>query len=172
MRLLIGVLVLLTLFTAAALWQRSSAAAARSMRAAPPENASDPRAESPAGDGWSRVVVGRPSGGEPYRAPAGSAPAGGPRTERTGPVEVPPSPAPPPEPPTRKPPPSPEREADAVVTVAAGKTLSEICREHYGTAPLDLVLAVARHNQLAGPDEIRAGQELRLPPLATVLPKR
>jgi len=55
-----------------------------------------------------------------------------------------------------------------VITVQAGQTLSAICRDRYGSARLELVLAVARHNHLAGPDGIREGQEIRLPAKETL----
>ena len=158
MRLLFGVLTLLALFAAAALWQRSWTTEARSDRAPFPGAGGATAAGS--GDGWSRVVVGRPSGGEPYANGPESAPAPrAPGVLDTG-VHAQPAPAPPA--PDAAPPPT-EPAADAVVDVQAGQTLSEICRIRYGTARPALVLAVARYNHLAGPDEIKEGQRIRLP---------
>ena len=163
MRLLLGVLILIALFSAAALWQRSWRAEARSSREifldSPQGTNSTAR-----GDGWSRVVLGRPSGGEPYEersevdpkavpAATGDDPPGGPRESRQ-------NHAPETEAPSRDP---HALEKDVVVTVEAGQTLSGICHEHYGSARVELVLSVARYNQLSGPDEIREGQVISLP---------
>ena len=164
MRLLLGALILLALFSAAALWQRSWTAEARSSR----ESFSDSRKESgPAvpEDGWSRVVLGRPSGGEPYSRPPDQAPRAG---TSAGTLEPPPEGARAngPDPGLGKPATKPVvPAADATVTVQAGQTLSEICHDHYGTARLELVLSVAKYNQLTGPDEIREGQQILLPSL-------
>ena len=170
MRLLFGALVLLTLFSAAALWQRSWTRERRSHREPFPTSANGPISGTEAA-GWSRVVLGRPSGGEPYGG-ATVAASESPAQEHPGDHAQPsihaarggsqetPLPSPPPGP--------AESEKEAVVLVRSGQTLSEICRERYGSAPLELVLAVARYNQLAGPDEIREGQEIRLPALESV----
>jgi hypothetical protein len=61
---------------------------------------------------------------------------------------------------------------DAEVVVREGQTLSEICRERYGSAGHDLVLALARYNRLAGADELREGQRLLLPPSEKLLEDR
>lgn len=163
MRLLLGALILLTLFSAAALWQRSWTKEARSSREPFP---SSPQERTPAvpGDGWSRVLLGRPSGGEPHVERTDAASGGPPRgtheesheslrdrrhdlAQGTESSSTDP----------RAP------EEDVVVTVQAGQTLSEICRDRYGSARLELVLAVARYNHLARPDEIREGQRILLP---------
>ena len=159
MRLLLGALILLALFSAAALWQRTWTSEARSERA--PFPGAPGAASTGAGDGWSRVLVGRPSGGEPYATTSegGSEAASQAIHESDAvaqPNERPTAPQTPPEHP-------PETAGDAVVDVQAGQTLSEICRVRYGTARPGLVLAVARYNSLAGPDEIREGQQIRLP---------
>lgn len=49
-------------------------------------------------------------------------------------------------------------------TVAAGETLGRICAANYGTSDKSLVAAVARANNLSSPDSIKVGQVLRLPP--------
>jgi hypothetical protein len=58
------------------------------------------------------------------------------------------------------------------VVVLPGQNLSTICRGHYGTARVEVVEAVARHNRLANSDSLREGQTLDLPPLEQLLPKR
>jgi hypothetical protein len=174
-RLLLGALILLTCFAAAALWQRSWTSASRSSRE-PFPTTPERRGPAPPGDGWSRVVLGRPSGGEPYSGGDEHASGGGELNSRGGePVsgsseaapQVPPSPEPQqPSPPSLPKPPANDPgvpEVDAVVIVQPGQTLSGICRERYGTAGHDLVLALARYNDLAGPDEIREGQRILLP---------
>ena len=116
------------------------------------------------------MVLGRPSGGEPFASQPeettlGSTPAtrespavdraheGGPAPAQGAKIPAATSPAP---------------ELDPVVTVQAGQTLSEICHEHYGSARQELVLAVARYNRLTGPDEIREGQRILLPVLEKI----
>lgn len=171
MRLLFGILILLTLFSAAALWQRSWTNEARSSREPFPNSVQEPGSAAEA-NGWSRVVVGRPSGGEPYEgrmdSVQGSPTQDGHGAQADGPIqpaqrdsrgtEVP-SPAPTPAPAPAQP------EKDVVITVKAGQTLSEICRDRYGSSRVELVLALARYNHMAGPDEIREGQELLIPSL-------
>jgi nucleoid-associated protein YgaU len=58
-----------------------------------------------------------------------------------------------------------ERPAVFEVTVRPGDTLGELCQGFYGTARPALVAALARFNGLSGPDRIRAGQVLLLPPV-------
>ena len=170
MRLLLGAVILLALFSAAALWQRSWTEESRSNRAPFPSEVSGPFPETETA-GWSRVVLGRPSGGEPYGGPPAAV---GESPERDGPKDhaQPPIQAPrrdSPETPLPSPAPGPTQpEKDPLVLVQAGQTLSEICRDHYGTARHELVLAVARYNQLAGPDSIREGQEILLPTLESL----
>jgi nucleoid-associated protein YgaU len=167
-RLLVGVLILLALFSAAALWQRSWKDEARSSR----DSFSNSRQEASSansGDGWSRVVLGRPSGGEPYAAKAEETSPGSTSAIRESPADPAREGGPGPAQGTKSPaaaPPAPE--LDPVVTVKAGQTLSEICHEHYGSARQELVLAVARYNQLTGPDEIREGQRILLPALERI----
>jgi nucleoid-associated protein YgaU len=95
--------------------------------------------------GWGSVVLGAPSGALPPAAePRAPAPA--------------PNPAPAPEAP-------PPQARSFELTVSPGQSLSTICKEHYGTASVALVGALARFNGLASPDALRAGQKLELPPL-------
>jgi nucleoid-associated protein YgaU len=101
--------------------------------------------------GWGSVVVGAPSGAQPATDVQPRVPA--------------PAPAPQPAPP---PLPEPQAAREFELTVSPGQTLSAICKEHYGTASVALVESLARFNQLASADAVRAGQKLRLPPLATL----
>lgn len=160
MRLLVGLLSLAVLFLAAARWQRRWTAAARAESAA--ARGATVVAEGQPAEGWSRVIVGRPSGGEPFPRPS-DAPA--PRPARPG--------APPPAAPAGSAPnpgsASPQR---VLLTVQAGQNLASICRERYGTSRSEVVDAVARRNRLASPDLVREGQKLELPPLEELLPKR
>jgi nucleoid-associated protein YgaU len=159
-RLLLGALILLALFSAAALWQRSWTRDARSGRASAPEL---PQGAAPAtaGQGWSRVVLGRPSGGVPYVERAEDvqpSPPGSARDAAETKEPAPPGPAAP--------------AKDVAISVRAGQTLSGICREHYGTATTELVEAVARYNHLSGPDAIREGQTILLPASETIRGER
>ena len=60
------------------------------------------------------------------------------------------------------------------MTVRPGSTLSKICQDFYveaGRPPLTAVVeAVALWNGLSSPDDLRAGQSLELPPLASLFP--
>jgi nucleoid-associated protein YgaU len=109
-----------------------------SPESAPPE----PAADLP--PGWGSVVLGAPSGAVP-------------------PIAEPPAPAPAP-----VPAPEPPAAREFELVVSPGQSLSTICKEHYGTASVALVEALARFNQLKSPDAVRAGQKLRLPPLETL----
>jgi nucleoid-associated protein YgaU len=53
-------------------------------------------------------------------------------------------------------------------TVKAGDTLSEIAKEHLGSAGAYMKIFELNKDQLTDPDKIKPGQVLRLPPLATV----
>lgn len=97
--------------------------------------------------GEASIVIGRPAGREAPPKP------------ETGGTATPPQPAPSPTPPQPAPP------ADFTVTVEAGQSLSKIAREHYGTAPVELVRSLARYNGLPDENAIRAGQALKLPPI-------
>lgn len=99
--------------------------------------------------GWGRVIVGAPSGAPP----AGSSP--------------PQAPTPTPQAPSPSAPPREFR-----LTVQSGQSLSKICQEHYGSARAEWVNRLAQYNQLKSPADLKAGQELRLPPLETLLAER
>ncbi len=100
--------------------------------------------------GWGSVVLGAPSGAEP---PVAEEPTPTPTPAPT------PAPAPTPEPPAAR---------EFELTVSPGQSLSTICKQHYGTASVALVEALARFNQLESANAVRAGQKLRLPPLETL----
>ncbi len=162
MRLLLGVLLLLTVFAAAAIWQRSWTSAARAQR----DEARGPASASDLGPGWSRVIVGRPSGDEPPESSAGG-PEGPPRSPRNA--------APPGGDPRQGSPPSPQPDADAGVVrhrVQKGESLSAICSARYHSARRELVDAVARFNGLANADDVREGRELLLPPEEKLLERK
>lgn len=167
MKLALAAAVLLALFALlVSLERRKSRAAAE---AGPAETAATFQEEP----GWGSVIVGAPSGAAPLAeddAPVPTAPASAPAAGTHAPdaaARTPAAPAPggapaPPLPPT----------AHAFeLTVAAGQTLSTICKEHYGSARLELVQALARANALASPDALREGQKLHLPPLEELLAK-
>ncbi len=181
-RILLGILLLLCLAALAGLIQARWADGVRTERDALMRARG---ARTAAGDGWSRVVVGRPSGAAPAD------------------VEWPQWPEPPvtddgewfedgglgdtgygdvgygdtgygdtgygddPTPYDDVVPPRPEPEPPAQtwhITVRPGMVLSKICAEVYGRGTPDIVAAVARYNGIDDPDQIRPGDELVLPP--------
>ncbi|HEV8111537.1 MAG TPA: LysM domain-containing protein [Planctomycetota bacterium] len=151
MRLLLGGLLLVVLFLAATTWQKHWTSQARAERSA--ARGSGVPAADDLGDGWSRVIVGRPSGSEAHVPPAqAQVPAAN--------APVAPSPT------------TAEATAATSWTVEPGQSLSLICKAHYGSARLEIVEAVAKHNGLASPDLVREGQKLELPPIDALLPKR
>jgi hypothetical protein len=162
-RLLVGLLSLAVLFLAAARWQRRWTAAARAESAA--ARGATVVAEGQPAEGWSRVIVGRPSGGEPFPRPS-DAPAPRPARPAAPPPAVPAGPA------GSTPNPAAAAPQRVLLTVQAGQNLASICRERYGTSRSEVVDAVARRNRLASPDLVREGQKLELPPLEELLPKR
>lgn len=114
-------------------------------------------------EGFSRAVVGRPSGAAAVEVPPASRtshasePSGGethvPDPQRTGSPGITP------------------KSGDGLrrYVVADGDSLSKICAAVYGTARKEVVDAVARANGLADPGSIRVGQHLVLPPIADVM---
>jgi nucleoid-associated protein YgaU len=159
----IPALCLLGLFALAAVWQTRWRADLRAEHESawhidepaapeePPPGAFGPvepdaRQPAPAGDGWSRVIVGRPSGVEPLL-----------------PIEAP-----------QLPRAAPREGRDAALGAARhevqrGESLSVICQRHYGSARPSLVRALASYNGLADPDDLRAGRVLELPPVEALL---
>ena len=181
MRLVVGGLLLGAVFLAAVLWQRGWTADARAAReAARSADRALPPADGDApADGWGRIVVGRPSGAEPYAtserraagSPPGDAASGGGRASGAGSVEpsgsagTSPSASP-----DKAATPAPAREF--VLTVQRGQTLSAICKAHYGSARREIVDALARYNAIGDLDQVREGRTLKLPPIETLLTKR
>lgn len=106
---------------------------------------------------WRRITVGRPSGAAPVeiwspaqdRRPAPPEPA----------VEVAP-------PPGAAPPP-PEHE----YTVPEGRVLSKICEQFYRTGRPPVPQRLAEYNGLGSPDDLRAGQVLKLPAWEVLFPE-
>lgn len=199
MRTFLGLFALLFIFASAAAWQgRLTEDLKRrqdQQRGAPPRRARTPVHEAPRSEtlsaGWNTLVVGRPSGADPFfdpvalaqaakRAwsePSTRAGAAG-RAERTPdrkdakrrfrgrrPERVT-SGAP-----VSSPAPLPRFEPDFQITVRAGDVLSKICQGHYRKRPDELSLhhvvgAVSRYNGLPSPDAIRAGDVIQLPDIA------
>lgn len=160
MRALLGLLLLLLAFAAAALWQGGRLERLRA-RAGPPRGTTS---EVP-DDGRVHLVLGRPSGAPPLLATSGAGDEDQGldpplvTTGRSG-KKI-----------------SPERagrppDAPAAVTspqvfelrVRPGQTLSVICEEFYGTSRGGIVDRVAHWNGLTSPDRLRAGSVLELPP--------
>ncbi len=111
----------------------------------------------PAAEGWSMLVVGRPSGSEPLPYPEhgwaspeldpDDSDAAIPLAAEADPSSV-----------------SGEQHApDFVYRVQQGDTLGKICQGHYGSARRTLVESIATYNGLASPDAIRQGTLLYLP---------
>ena len=102
-----------------------------------------------------RVLIGVPSGAEPWGASRRKVG----RAEHRFVVTTPPA-----EPPSAQPAPKIFK-----LEVRAGSTLSAMCQELYkqeDRPPLaELVEAVARWNQLSSPDSLKVGQSLELPSL-------
>ena len=155
MRALIGLLILGSLFVMAASWQNRTTSQLRDRRAQRYGIPSDSIA-SPAG--WSRLVLGRPSGAEPLalpELPPDFRPADDVNDGPTDPVPGPDMPALIP--------------ADFAYTVHSNDVLGTICQKHYDVRPLARVVrAVATYNDLSSQDAIRSGDVILLPD-ATVL---
>jgi nucleoid-associated protein YgaU len=141
MRVALWIAVLLAVFAVAWLVQERWAQARRDERDAAWQRPAGDAGDLP--DGFSRAVVGAPSG-----SPA------------VTPLQPPPSAQPAPRAGARTAP-SPVQHR-----VKPGETLSEICAAFYGTARADVVAALARHNGLSKPEALRAGQVLAMPALS------
>lgn len=185
MRALIGLLVLGCLFVMAASWQNRTTAdlkSRRSLRYAAPADAADTNTA-----GWSRLILGRPSGAEPLPIPepvpgegrpglpggasyGGGAPGSGQSTVRGGTPEVSPS--------TLRPvgvdaTVAPRYARDFEYVVRNNDSLGVICQKHYDERPLHkLVEAVALYNDLKSPNAIRVGDTILLPDAAVLFPDR
>ncbi|WP_145196994.1 LysM peptidoglycan-binding domain-containing protein [Planctomycetes bacterium Poly30] len=186
MRALIGLLVLGCLFVMAASWQNRTTAelqSRRSLRYAAPADAANADTA-----GWSRLILGRPSGSEPLPIPEpppslrpgssmdfldGSATYRGGEEGSAGvasrsavdpssirPVGVEATVA-------------PRYARDFEYIVRPNDSLGEICRKHYDERPLHkLVEAVALYNDLKSPNAIRVGKTILLPDAAVLFPDR
>jgi nucleoid-associated protein YgaU len=110
----------------------------------------------------SAVLIGRPAGGAARQA----TPTIEPRSPSPTALLSPAQPQAQLQPPSSVPegPVAPTAPVDARWTVEAGQTLYSIARRHYGRADRQLLELVARHNGLADPSQLSAGQVLVLPP--------
>jgi len=179
MRALLGLLFLGTLFVMAASWQSRTTRSQHDARANQYNRSSDASFD----EGWSNLLVGRHSGGEPIQVPegygdlgaggqvVGNMPGGGrgaaPLTRPGGDRPAPgSSPGPSPGPSTPRIPP------DRVYVVQNGDVLGSICQKHYERPPHQLVDLVAEYNDLSSPNAIREGLELRLPAEVVFFPER
>jgi phage tail protein X len=150
MRAVVGLLVLGTLFLLAATWQSRTTKRLQTKRER--EHGVPARNADAVPDGWSTLVVGRPSGSEPFEQPPGEASSSASSASTTvddGTLSEQLD-----EPPYRP---------DFSYTVRSGDILGRICSQHYDTARPWIVNAVAAYNGLASPDDLREGQELLLP---------
>ena len=167
MRALLGLLLLGTLFLMAASWQKRTTKGRHDARA----RQFNINSEANFDEDWSRLLVGRPSGGEPIPLPAtelpqdststaldsgsaafdeGNSEGNSARTTAAATPRIPP---------------------DEVYIVKNGDVLGTICQRHYEVRPLlKVVERVARYNDLASPDSIGEGDELRLPDAAVLFP--
>jgi hypothetical protein len=147
MRALAGLTILVTLFAMAVAWQdrwTEGLARERDHIRTTSELAANPA------DGWSRLIVGRPSGAPiPVTPPT--------FLERDEDLGAEP-PAPPPEDWDE-----PAFAPDTEHVVAPGEVLGTICQKHYGTARMELVNLVSKYNRLEDADDIDLGQTIRLP---------
>ena len=145
MRAFVGLTILVTLFAMAVAWQdrwTEGLARERDHIRTTPELAASPA------DGWSRLIIGRPSGAPvPVPQPV-FLERGEEEPEDESPLENWDEPA---------------FAQDTEHVVAPGEVLGTICQKHYGTARMDLVNLVAKYNRLADADDIRLGQTIRLP---------
>jgi len=165
-RLTLLFLVLAGLFGLAALWQERHVEALRRERLLIEAEASGELARTEGGilaAGHGVVWVGSPSGAEPVPRPSPPArPAARPAAEtptRAAGTGAGPS---------TSPAAAPLQPAPYSVEVQPKQTLSGICYLHYGTAPTELVHAVARFNGLENPDQLQAGAALELPELESL----
>ncbi|MFT7479057.1 MAG: hypothetical protein ACI80N_002347 [Gammaproteobacteria bacterium] len=172
MRALVGLLVLLTLFASAAAWQGRLTSDQRRrqdhQRGVPSISVAARESGQTLQAGWNTLIVGRPSGSQPFFDNVADAlpdqPRPGNRLERDAlPQETERAPAPRPEPQ-----PVPHFGPDFEIVVRPGDVLSKICQGHYRTRPdgiglHQIVEAVGRYNGLASADALRAEFVLRLP---------
>jgi nucleoid-associated protein YgaU len=163
-RALLLALALAGLFGAAFWWQERHWAGIRAEQSAIAAEQDALAANTPSGTlaaGHAVLVVGNPSGAPAVpRRVAARPPPTPPRATESGPAADPDQPV--------SDGPLPEFE----LVVQPGQTLSGLAHLHYGEHGGQLLRALARHNGLADPDQLRAGAVLRLPPIETLLPER
>ncbi|MEM8709448.1 MAG: LysM domain-containing protein [Planctomycetota bacterium] len=189
MRALIGLLILGCLFVMAASWQNRTTTELqnrRTLRYAAPADAAETDDA-----GWSRLVLGRPSGSEPLPLPSPApslAPGLAPGASSGGYVNSAPPEAGAGSPARSDEPASssggmartsmeatiaPRFARDFEYVVRPNDSLGVICQKHYEERPLiKLVEAVALYNDLKSPDAIRAGDTILLPDAAVLFPER
>jgi nucleoid-associated protein YgaU len=163
-RALLLALALAGLFGAAFWWQERHWAGIRAEQSAIADEQDARVASTPSGTlaaGQAVLIVGNPSGAEAVPRPAAPQPpperppsaAGGAAADPDRPVSDGPLP-------------------EFELVVQPGQTLSGLAHLHYGEHGRELLRALAQHNGLSDPDQLRAGAVLRLPPLETLLPER
>ena len=116
---------------------------------------------------WRTLTLGRPSGASPLEIegllpPEGDTTPPLPDVDWTADDDLA-TPPPKPSPPIVEP-------ADFEYTVPKGRVLSKICEEFYGTGRAPVPQRVAEYNQMGSPDELRAGQLLKLPSWERLFP--
>lgn len=161
MRALLLALTLAGLFFLALWWQERHWAGIRAEQSAIAARQDGLEAPTPSGTlaaGQAVLIVGSPSGAEPVARPA--SPRATPR-----PAARPEQRAADPDQPLHAGP-LPEFE----LVVQPGQTLSGLAHLHYGRHGRELLAALARHNGLSDPHQLRAGAVLRLPPIEVLLP--
>lgn len=150
MRALIGLLLLVGIFLIATGLHGSRTRRAREARELQHGLAGDPASSE-----WSMLVLGTGSGAEPI-----------PGAEPLSDSQAPDEPVwyqPPPQGAAPASPSTPRYSPDYRYIVQKGDVLGRICRQHYGTARMQLVEAVARYNGLETPDAVRIGDAILLP---------
>ena len=156
MKTLIVLLLLASGFGLAALWQSWHVGELQARQRSAWEVSDGEVAETESGtirEGWATVVIGAPSGVAPLELAV---------DDRTAPP-----------PPADEPVDDAHLEApplgDFELEVRPGQTLSGIAHAHYGTAPAELVQALAEYNGLADANALRSGASLRLPELSVLV---
>lgn len=168
MRALLLALALAGLFGAALWWQERHWAGIRAEQSAIAARQDALVADTPSGAlaaGHAVLIVGNPSGAQALPRTAAARPAPPPRrSAQTGT-----------QPPVERDPDLPVRGeplSEFRLEVQTGQTLSGIAHLHYGEHGRELLRALAEHNGFSDPNALRAGAELRLPPIERLLPGR
>jgi len=150
MRALIPLIVLGSLLILAGQWQGRNPG-----RTAAEPSPSRGAVTPPLGEGWSQLILGRPSGAEPLRRPESN------RSAPLPPIDTEPLPEPTPTP------------SDTRYVVQPNDALGLICQAHYDVRPLSsVVAAVAEYNDLSSVHAIHSGDVLLLPDPAILFQDR